>query len=295
MTYIGDFISTLRQRSNIGVVIYLVLNIFVLSFFFMAAGLEGITGIAVVIGVYAFSLCIALSSIGEWFLRWQNGCRKIKRKEYLNKIEPLFLEVYGKARQLNPAIPSDVKIFLNSDPVPNAFATGRKTICITKGLLQLSDEEIKAILAHEFGHLSNKDTDLLLLVYVGNVVVSAIFAVLNILFLIADYFTAQSFGGIVGAILFFYKLFIRILLNIGMWSWTQIGRLLVLSSSRANEYKADEFAFNIGYGYHLASALDKLSDSTPEQGLWKALQSTHPRTDDRVAKLQDLGVEYALF
>ena len=42
---------------------------------------------------------------------------------------------------------------MNHDEAPNAFATGRKTICVTEGMLSMPVEQIKATLGHEFGHL----------------------------------------------------------------------------------------------------------------------------------------------
>ena len=76
--------------------------------------------------------------------------------------------------------------------------------------------------------------------------------------------------------------------------WTRLGAVLVLHSSRRSEYEADKFAFDTGYGYYLAEALDKLSLYSGERskGIFATLMSSHPRTDDRIAKLQELGVEY---
>ena len=58
-------------------------------------------------------------------------------------IYPLFKEVYYKAKMANPMISDDVRLFICDDTAPNAFATGRKTMCVTRGLLVMSDEEIK--------------------------------------------------------------------------------------------------------------------------------------------------------
>lgn len=51
--------------------------------------------------IYFISLTIALSPIGEWILRLQTGCKKIKRKEYRDFIYPIFEEVYAKAIEKN--------------------------------------------------------------------------------------------------------------------------------------------------------------------------------------------------
>ena len=64
---------------------------------------------------------------------------------------------------------------------------------------------------------------------------------------------------------------------------------------RQNEFVADEYAYNLGYGVMLASVLDKHMCSSPDSGLLKALYSTHPHSDDRVARLQDLGANYSRY
>ena len=92
----------------------------------------------------------------------------------MNRLEPLFYEVYQKAKMQEPLISDSVRLYMNEDESENAFATGRISICVTRGLLNLSDEAIKATLGHEFGHLAHKDTDRCLLVVLGNTAISGI-------------------------------------------------------------------------------------------------------------------------
>src|SRR5256886_16670534 len=54
------------------------------------------------------------------------------------------------------------RVYVSPDPSPNAFATGRNpshaAICVNQGLLQILDEEeVYGVLAHEFGHVRNRD------------------------------------------------------------------------------------------------------------------------------------------
>ena len=170
--YLIDFFKRTARKSNIPVFIYLVLNILVIAVILSIILENGTIPFwkALLIGIvlYLVSLLIALSPVGEWILRLQTGCKKIQNDEQRNFIEPIFREVYDKAKKLDPSISDKVTLYMNHDEAPNAFATGRKTICVTEGMLYMPVEQIKATLGHEFGHLAHKDTDLILVVAVGN-------------------------------------------------------------------------------------------------------------------------------
>ena len=54
------------------------------------------------------------------------------------------------------------KIFVIPSESPNAFATGRNpahaSVAVTQGILNLlTDEELEGVLAHELGHVRNRD------------------------------------------------------------------------------------------------------------------------------------------
>lgn len=300
--YLADFFKRMTRKSNIPVLIYLVLNIFVIaaivSLVLGGGSMPFWQALLIGIALYAISLVIALSPIGEWILRLQTGCRKIKRVEQINFIEPLFREVYEKAKQLDPAVPDDVQLFMNSDEEPNAFATGRKTMCITEGLLHMPEEQIKATLGHEFGHLAHKDTDLILVVSVGNLIVTAFILGIrlaidffHLIFGIATIFIGGSEGVLAALLNGIYHALITAIVAGLTWIWTKIGVLLVMKASRANEFEADEFSFNLGYGNELCMLLDSISGSHAK-GLFANLASSHPDKDDRIAKLQELGCTY---
>lgn len=288
MTYALDFARNITKKSNIGEFIYLILNTLLVVGLF-SNGFSSVGGILVGIIAYAISLIAALSPFGEWIMRLQTGCKVITRKEYIERLQPLFDEVLAEARRVNPSIPTDVKLFMSNDKEPNAFATGRKMVCLTKGFLDYSDEEIKATFAHELGHLAHKDTDFILLVTIGNFIVTAMFIMFRIFFYIFTLFVSianRSIGVLISGILF------DVFLVAMMWLWTKLGTLLVMHSMRGSEYLADEFAFNLGYGNSLCAVLDTFEGSPGNKGLWANLASTHPDSDERIGRLQQLGADY---
>ena len=300
--YLVDFFKRTMRKSNIPVFIYLVLNIFVIALILSLVIDNGNIPFwkALLIGIvlYFVSLLIALSPVGEWILRLQTGCKKIKNDEQRNFIEPIFREVYDKARAQDPSISDSVKLYMNHDEAPNAFATGRKTICVTEGMLSMPVEQIKATLGHEFGHLAHKDTDLILVVAVGNLIVSAFILLfrlaidlVHLLFVFSSVFVGGS-EGVFGALISTVYHLAMTAVVVGLtWIWTKIGVLLVMKSSRANEYEADEFSFRLGYGNELCALLDSFS-GTNANGLFANLVSSHPDKDDRIARLQELGATY---
>lgn len=300
--YLVDFFKRTMRKSNIPVFIYLVLNIFVIALILSLVIDNGNIPFwkALLIGIvlYFVSLLIALSPVGEWILRLQTGCKQIKNDEQRNFIEPIFREVYDKARAQDPSISDKVKIYMNHDEAPNAFATGRKTICVTEGMLSMPVEQIKATLGHEFGHLAHKDTDLILVVAVGNLIVSAFILLFRLaidlvylLFVFSSVFVGGSDGAFGALISTVYHLAMTAVVVGLTWIWTKIGVLLVMKSSRANEYEADEFSFRLGYGNELCALLDSFS-GTNANGLFANLVSSHPDKDDRIARLQELGATY---
>ena len=70
------------------------------------------------------------------------------------------------------------RIFLIDDPAPNAFAVGRKpetsSITVTTGLMyRLNRDELQGVIAHEIGHLKNRDVQFMTLaaVMLGSIVI----------------------------------------------------------------------------------------------------------------------------
>ncbi len=295
--YVIEFFRRIMRKSNIPVLIYLILNYFVISaviwLFYSDVPMALLIGLA----VYVISLCIALSPIGEWILRVQLGCKKLKRQEHIDYLYPMFTEVYHKAKKKDPKLADNIELYISGEKAPNAFATGRRTICVTKGLLDMPPEQIKATLGHEFGHLSHKDTDLILLVSVGNMIVNAIILgvrliveFIHLMFLLIAFIVGEHrlFGLIVIEI---YHFLVLIFVSGLTWLWSKIGTLLVMKSSRSNEFEADKFAVELGYGTELCALLDNICGEEPV-GLFANLASSHPDTDERISRIQSLGSMY---
>ncbi len=146
------------------------------------------------------------------------------------------------------------KIYVIPTDAPNAFATGRNpnhaSVAVTHGILQLlNDDELEGVLAHELGHVRNRD-----------ILTSSIAATIAgaIMLLARMTWWAEIFGGFGGGggrdrrgggI---SALFMLILAPIA-------AMLIQLWISRTREYEADATGAHLtGNPYALASALEKL-------------------------------------
>jgi len=280
--------------SNLGTLIFFLLNIGLLLCLFCPYGLSA-ERVLLVTGIYLFSVLLSLSPVGEWVLETLAGAREISRRDIKIRLVPLLEIVYGKAKRYTPSMVDTIRLKCVHDEKPNAFAIGRRTICVTDGLLQLSDEEIMAVLAHEIGHIAWGHPVIYLLIGGGNLMIAGGLLLLK---LTCWMFTALCGLLAIGTRSTLWSMliaFFGVLSSLSIWLWTKFCLLFLRWSMRQNEFAADEYAYRIGFGNSLARVLDEHLCSAPHRGLLQALYATHPHSDDRVGRLQDLGATYSRY
>jgi heat shock protein HtpX len=159
--------------------------------------------------------------------------------------------VYSVVEQMTQRIGLPMpKIYVIPSDSPNAFATGRNpqhaSVAVTQGILNLlTDDELAGVLAHELGHVRNRDilTSSIAATLAGAITILARF---GFFFGGGDGRDRDRGGGGMGA------LFMLILAPIA-------ATLIQLAVSRAREYEADATGAHMtGNPYALASALQKL-------------------------------------
>jgi heat shock protein HtpX len=191
------------------------------------------------------------------------------------------------------------KLYVTPEESPNAFATGRNpshaSIAFTYGILQLMDNrELEGVVAHELGHVLNRD---ILISSVAATIAAAITAIARMAFFFGGSRDDEDRGGnAIGAIL--------------MLILAPLAALLIqMAISRTREYDADATSAKYtGNPYELISALEKLEtfsarvpmDTNPATShLWiikpftgesiLKMFSTHPSTEDRIARLRAMA------
>jgi len=280
-----DTIQNIFKRSSIGTITFFALNAMVVVGLFAGAGEESLLTVLV---LYVVSVVIALSPVGELILCFMVGARKMTRLDMKNRMLPLLNTVYHRAKTKTPGLVDNIDLKVMYTPEPNAYAIGRRTICITEGLFSLPDDEITGILAHEMGHLAHRHGEIQLIIGGGNFFVTLfilmikIFSVLIAVFSIFSGYQNRSWVPVV----------VGFILAAMIWLWTRFCLLFLMWSMREGEFVADKYATDLSYGYELAKGLDAIGTSKPQDSFLRALYSTHPNTHDRIGRLQQMGVLY---
>lgn len=287
-------IGRVFRISNLGTLIFFLLNMSLVLAIFCPNGVTAETAFPLIL-IYIASVLISLSPLGEWVFAALAGAREIKQIDVKIRLIPLLEIVFDRAKRRNPTMVNSIRLKIMHDATPNAFAIGRKTICVTEGLLELSDQEIMAVLAHEVGHLVYHHSALQLLIGGGNLFITGLLLLVKaICWMITGIctlvgLTTRRFWGVLLLTVF------GSLSSALIWLWTKFCTIFLRWSMRQNEYIADEYAFYLGFGQTLASVLDTSLSSNPENGLLKALYATHPSNEDRVSRLRQLGAEYSQY
>jgi heat shock protein HtpX len=262
-----------------------------------------ITGLFLVVGdvlggqrgmILAFAIAVVMNFTSYFFsdkIALSMSRAQPVTREQLPRLYQIVERLTGKANLPMP------KLYVTPDESPNAFATGRNpqhaSVAVTHGILNLlNDDEMEGVIAHELGHVRNRD-----------ILISSVAATLAgaITMLARMFYFAEIFGGYGGG-------------NRGrrggglsglaMLILAPIAAVMIqLAISRSREYGADESGAHLtGNPYALASALAKLdayskrlpmqaSPSTAHLWIvqprlnWASLFSTHPPIAKRIERL----------
>lgn len=265
----------------------------------LAAMVALFCGIGFMIGgqggmIIAFVIALGMNAIAYWnadkMVLKMHGAKEVSRAQ-----SPQFYDLVARlAQRADMPMP---KVYIIDTPQPNAFATGRNpqnaAVAATAGLLNMLDEdEIAGVMAHELGHVKNRDT---LIMTMTAVVAGAISMLANFGMFFGN--NRDNPLGFVGVL--------------AMMIIAPMAAMIVqMAISRTREYAADRAGADIsGNPGALASALEKIHNAargTPMQSAEKNpasgqlfiinplsgarmdnLFSTHPATQKRISALME--------
>ena len=218
-----------------------------------------------------------------------------------------FRNYYNMVKELaeNAQLPMP-KVYVMDEAQPNAFATGRNpehaAVAATTGIMQvLSERELRGVMAHEFAHVKHRDT---LISTISATIAGAISSIGTF---------GMLFGG--GRSDDGERSVSPVVAMLMMFLAPMAASLIQMAISRSREFEADRVGAEISRDPKaLASALQKISDyahqihnptaeAHPETGQmmiinplagvsFDSLFSTHPKTEERVARLMAMASAY---
>ncbi len=246
----------------------------------------------------ALAIAVAMNVFGYW-----NADKMVLRMNGAHEVDeataPEFFAIVRElARRADLPMP---RVYLIDEEQPNAFATGRNpenaAVAATTGLLKrLTREEIAGVMAHELGHVKNRDT---LTMTITATLAGAIAMLGNFAFFFGG--NRNNPFGIVGVL-------------VAMIVAPLAAMLVQMAISRTREYAADRAGAEIsGNPMGLANALQKIAGDAshienhraednpatahmyiinPLSGArMDGLFSTHPSTENRIAALMEIARE----
>ena len=261
---------------------------------FIGQAMGGRSGLIIAFG---FAL---IMNVGSYWFSDKIVLTMYKAKE-LSPSEAPMLHAMVEDLARNAGIPKP-RICLIPDDSPNAFATGRNpqhaVVAVTQGIMRLlSPDELRGVIAHEIGHITNRD---ILVQSIAGVLASVVMVLANMMQWAAIFGGGRSDGEGGGNI--FSTLLVALLAPIA-------ASLIQFAISRSREYLADATGARLcGNPLSLASALGKLgaySKQVPMQqgspatahmfivnpfagGVGKFF-STHPPLEDRIHRLREMA------
>lgn len=285
--YYFNYVKSLFYKRNISVLFYQILNLVLVffGFYFLDLSMFGdpiISGV-VGIGVYLVGQIIAFSFVGEWMMRVIQGCKSLDRLENGVRMQELFDEVLANAIEKGYKVPKDVKLYVKFDNEVNAFACGKKTVVMHSILAECDEEVVKAIFAHELGHIINSDSFKLQSIWVGNIVVSLMILIYRLVGVLVT-----ALFGLFGETMAKLANFVINVVILGLitYIWNLIGTVLVTFSMRKCELIADDVAKDLGYQEGLERLLNWVNEGEVKYvTLFEKMTSTHPVTQKRLDNL----------
>ncbi len=270
----------------------LLLAVLTVLFLFIGRAVGGERGM-----VMAFGLAVVMN-VGAYWFSDKIVLRMYGAREVTEADAP---SLYGSVRRLSVAagIPMP-KVYIIPTDSPNAFATGRNpahaAVAVTEGITRLlSQDELEGVLAHELGHVRNRDILIgtIAATLAGAIMMLARFAQFAAIFGGGGRDRDEGGGGALGMI--------------ALAIVAPLGAMLVqMAVSRSREYLADETGARFcGRPESLATALQKISYASQRVpmeasaatahmfimsplsgGGIMSLFSTHPPIEKRIERLR---------
>jgi heat shock protein HtpX len=203
------------------------------------------------------AMMLAYFTSAEAILLHGTGARELQREE-----SPRLFNIVDEMK-LASGLSFTPKIYLINDASPNAFAVGRNpetsAVTVTTGLMyRLNRDELQGVIAHEMGHLKNRDVQFMTLaaVMLGSIVILSEIVRRSLWFGGRGRSRSNARGGGQAQLIILVVGLVFAILG------PLMAQLLYFACSRKREYLADACSAQFTrYPEGLASALEKIAQS----------------------------------
>jgi len=261
--------------------------------FLNANGLN-LNSLLIFAAVMGFGGAFISLSISKWSAKQMSGAVTIETPKTPNEI--WLIDVVKKQSKAVGIQMPEVAIF--QSPVVNAFATGMSRnsslVAVSSGLLEMmTKDEAEAVVGHEISHIANGD--MVTLTLIQGVVNTFVLFFSRVIGYTVDKVVFKTRQG-TGPAFFITMIISELLLGV-------LASIVVMWFSRQREYRADAGGGQLAGTQKMIAALQRLKVQHEEstlpksiaalgvsgnQGMGlKALFSTHPSLDDRIARLKE--------
>lgn len=257
-------------------------------------GSLNLTSLLIFCGIFGMTGSLVSLFMSKTIAKMSTGTQVIDQPR--NETEAWLLQTVAELSQKAGIKMPTVGIFPAMES--NAFATGWNKndalVSVSAGLLQrMSPEEVRAVLAHEIGHVANGD--MVTLALIQGVVNTFVMFVTRIVVYAIDQFTADEEGE--GGLGWIAEMVLTIILDI---LFGILASAIVAWFSRKREFKADHAGATLADRQAMISALQRLKIESGEESMMRgsmtalgisggkmsALFASHPPLDERIEALQ---------
>lgn len=304
--HFAKFYALVKREKRMGMLVYLTILLAFVAALVIGSFPEAISEYGFFSGIFqaifaaivllTFTWCLfqlILNGFGQACMRLIVGASKIERQDMIESITIPVEAIIAEARQNGLTLPDDIKVYQMKTDEAVVYAFGMNSIGVSYAMTELPEEVFKAKVLAELYRIHVMDPDYLLFMLGSNLI-----SIILGLFAIVVGWVYMNYGdrrkglltesdSMMGALLFASSI-------VCLSAWMGVCFLFIRGGVRANQFEADRYVAQCGYGEALCLYLDNCMPREFKFGL-KLLEMGHPSRNHRIAALQKLGVAYKAY
>lgn len=304
--HFAKFYALVKREKRMGMLVYLTILLAFVAALVIGSFPEAISEYGFFSGIFqaifaaivlpTFTWCLfqlILNGFGQACMRLIVGASKIERQDMIESITIPVEAIIAEARQNGLTLPDDIKVYQMKTDEAVVYAFGMNSIGVSYAMTELPEEVFKAKVLAELYRIHVMDPDYLLFMLGSNLI-----SIILGLFAIVVGWVDMNYGdrrkglltmsdSMMGALLFASSI-------VCLSAWMGVCFLFIRGGVRANQFEADRYVAQCGYGEALCLYLDNCMPREFKFGL-KLLEMGHPSRNHRIAALQKLGVAYKAY